>query len=61
MRTDVWPQVALMDEPSGVIDPSLDHYQVNHVGWDKGRRVHGVVLHFDIIDDKFWVKHDGTD
>jgi hypothetical protein len=45
----------------GVIDPVLDHYQVNHVGWDRGRRVHGVVLHFDIIDGKFWIQYDGTD
>jgi XisI protein len=45
----------------GVIDSNLDHYQVNHVGWDGRRRVHGVVLHFDIIDEKFWVQYDGTD
>jgi hypothetical protein len=25
------------------------------------RRVHGVVLHFDIIDGKFSVQYDGTD
>jgi hypothetical protein len=45
----------------GVIDPDLDHYQVNHVGWDGRRRVHGTVLHFDIIDGKFWIQYDGTD
>jgi hypothetical protein len=45
----------------GVIDSALDHYQVDHVGWDGRRRVHGVVLHFDIIDGKFWIQYDGTD
>jgi len=45
----------------GVIDPDLDHFQISNVGWDRGRRVHGVVLHFDIIDGKFWIQYDGTD
>ena len=31
------------------------------VGWDGARRVHGSVIHFDIIDGKFWIQYDGTD
>ena len=45
----------------GIADPEKDHYSVIHVGWDRGRRIHGTVLHFDIIDNKFWVQYDGTD
>ncbi|MEM6836439.1 MAG: XisI protein [Cyanobacteria bacterium P01_C01_bin.120] len=43
-----------------VIDPTQDHYEVMHVGWDGDRRVHGPVIHIDIIDGKFWIQYDGT-
>jgi XisI protein len=31
-----------------------------HVGWDGVRRVHGCVVHIDIIDAKVWIQYDGT-
>jgi len=31
-----------------------------HVGWDGQRRVHGSVLHIDIIGGRIWIQHDGT-
>lgn len=31
-----------------------------HVGWDGVRRVHGSVVHIDIIGGKIWIQHDGT-
>jgi hypothetical protein len=43
-----------------VIDPAKDHYELLHVGWDGPRRVHGILLHIDIIADKIWIQHDGT-
>jgi hypothetical protein len=43
-----------------VIDPERDHYELLHVGWDGQRRVHGAVIHIDIIDGKIWIQHDGT-
>jgi hypothetical protein len=43
-----------------VIDPTKDHYELMHVGWDGERRVHGSVIHIDIIDGKVWIQHDGT-
>ena len=43
-----------------IIDPELDHYEVMHVGWDGPRRVHGSVVHIDIINGKIWIQHDGT-
>jgi hypothetical protein len=48
-------------ETKGVIDPERDHYEVVHIGWDRKRRVHGPIIHFDIIDGKFWKQYDGTD
>ncbi len=47
-------------EPQAVIDTERDHYEVVHVGWNDGRRVHGSVLHIDLIGDKFWIQYDGT-
>lgn len=30
------------------------------VGWDGAQRVHGSVVHIDIIDGKVWIQRDGT-
>lgn len=43
-----------------VIDSKLEHYEVIHVGWDGERRVHGCIIHIDIIGDKVWIQYDGT-
>lgn len=48
----------IQSEP--VIDSAHDHYEVMHVGWDGQRRVHGSVVHLDIINGRIWVQHDGT-
>ena len=48
-------------DTEAVIDPEKDHYEVLHVGWDGQRRVHGAVLHIDIIGGKVWIQHDGTE
>lgn len=47
-------------DTQALIDPSDDHYMVMHVGWRHGKRVHGCVLHIDILDGKIWIQHDGT-
>jgi hypothetical protein len=48
-------------EPEIVIDAAQNHYELMQVGWDGSRRVHGAVLHIDIIGGKIWIQHDGTD
>lgn len=47
-------------EPEAIIDSERDRYELMHVGWDNQRRVHGSVIHIDIIDGKIWIQHDGT-
>lgn len=47
-------------ETEAVIDSERDHYEVVHVGWDGVRRVHGSVVHIDIINNKVWIQYDGT-
>jgi len=44
-----------------VIDEEHDSYQVVDIGWQGKRRVFGVILHIDIIDDKIWIQYDGTE
>ncbi|MEW6211673.1 MAG: XisI protein [Acidobacteriota bacterium] len=47
-------------ETEAIIDSERDHYEVMHVGWDGVRRVHGSVIHLDIINEKVWIQYDGT-
>jgi hypothetical protein len=48
-------------ETEAIIDSRRDHYEVTHMGWLRDERVHGSVIHVDIIDGKIWVQYDGTD
>src|SRR5437763_2430286 len=48
-------------ETEAIVDSERDHYEVIHVGWNGKRRVHGPVIHLDIIGGKIWVQYDGTD
>ena len=31
------------------------------IGWDRTGRVHSVVLHLRIIEEKIWIEFDGTE
>ncbi len=48
-------------EVEAVFDEERHHYEMIHVGWKKGKRIHGSVIHVDIIQDKIWIQHDGTE
>jgi hypothetical protein len=43
-----------------VFDRDHDSYLLLSQGWDGKRRVHGIVIHLDIIGGKIWVQRDGT-
>ncbi|MFN8487831.1 MAG: XisI protein [Caldilineaceae bacterium] len=43
-----------------IFDRENDHYLLVNLGWDK-RRVHGCLVHVDLIDGKFWIQRDGTE
>lgn len=46
-----------------VCDKEGDHYLVLSLGWETNpkRRVHGCLIHLDIIDGKIWIQRDGTE
>ncbi len=44
-----------------VLDQPNDHYLLVNVGWRDDCRIHGSIVHIDIINDKVWVQRDGTE
>jgi hypothetical protein len=44
-----------------VFDRKKDRYLLVNVGWDNDRRVHGSLVHIDIINGKLWIQRDGTE
>lgn len=44
-----------------VFDSERDRYLVVSVGWDRVKRVHGALIHIDIISGKIWIQRDGTE
>jgi hypothetical protein len=48
-------------ENEAVFDRNEDHYLVISIGWQGVKRIHGVLIHIDIISNKVWVQRDGTE
>ena len=44
-----------------VFDRDRDRYLLVESGWQNGYRIYGTLLHIDIIDNKLWIQHDGTE
>ena len=44
-----------------LFDPAADRYMVVSVGWEGMKRVHGCLIHVDIIENKVWIQRDGTE
>jgi hypothetical protein len=44
-----------------VFERASDHYLLVIVGSENRRRVHGCLVHIDLVDDKIWIQTDGTE
>ncbi|MCI0488288.1 MAG: XisI protein [Blastocatellia bacterium] len=44
-----------------VFDRDNDRYLIVSLGWQDVKRIHGALIHVDIIDDKVWIQRDGTE
>lgn len=44
-----------------VFDDENDRYLIMLLGRENDRRVHGCLLHIDIINGKLWIQRDGTE
>ncbi|MBE9078283.1 XisI protein [Romeria aff. gracilis LEGE 07310] len=43
------------------IDKDNHHYLLIETGWQNDRRIYGTLIHIDIIGEKVWIQHDGTE
>jgi XisI protein len=39
----------------------LKLYLLMDVGWEKQKRIHGCLIHIQIINEKIWIQRDGTE
>jgi hypothetical protein len=44
-----------------VFDRDSDRYLIMLVGRDGIRRVHGCLVHVDLVDEQIWIQRDGTE
>ena len=44
-----------------ILDRKNDRYVVMSLGWENVRRIHGCIIHIDIIDGMVWIQRDGTE
>lgn len=44
-----------------VFDRTHDRYVLMCIGWNKRKRVHGSLIHIDLIDGKVWIQRDGAE
>jgi hypothetical protein len=48
-------------QTEAVFDRTHDRYLLVNVGWDNGQRVHGCLVHIDMLNNKLWIQRDGTE
>ena len=48
-------------QTEAIFDHDHDRYVLINVGWDQDSRVHGSLVHIDIINGKIWIQRDGTE
>jgi hypothetical protein len=44
-----------------VFDDVSGHYELIYSGWQSDMRVHGSVIHIDVVDNKVLIEYDGTE
>jgi hypothetical protein len=55
-------QTSLKDvEYQPIIDKEHHRYQLLTVGWHNRQRIHSLIFHVDIINDKIWVQNDNLE
>lgn len=48
-------------ETISVCDKESDNYFLIDTGWNKTGRVHAIVFHLRIVNEKIWIEWDGTE
>jgi XisI protein len=48
-------------QTEAIFDRARDRFVLMNVGWDGCERVHGCLVHVDLVDGKLWIQRDGTE
>jgi XisI protein len=48
-------------QTEAVFDRKHDRYLLVNVGWHDDKRIHGGLVHIDIVDGKIWIQRDGLE
>ncbi len=46
---------------SVIVDSEQNNFLLMHEGWQGPQRIHGCVIHVEIIDGKIWIQQDGIE
>ena len=44
-----------------IVSKDFDSYLLITLGWEDDTRVHGCLIHIDLIDNQIWIQRDGTE
>jgi hypothetical protein len=44
-----------------IIDPERNNFLLMNAGWLGKQRIHGVIVHVEIINGKIWIQRDGIE
>ena len=44
-----------------IFDKENNRYLLVEIGWQNDYHIYGTLLHLDIINNKIWIQHDGTE
>ncbi len=44
-----------------VIDPERNNFLLLTIGWQNKTRIHGCLVHLEIINNKIWIQRDGIE
>lgn len=56
-----WPGPEAKFSVVAVEDTESDQYVLLTQGWDGYKRIHGLLAHLEIHDDKIWIQEDNTE
>jgi hypothetical protein len=55
------PYINRQLETKLIIDKTATNYIVMTLGWQGEERVHGCIIHIEIINGKIWIQRDGSE
>jgi hypothetical protein len=44
-----------------IVSRDYNHFMLVHEGWENNRRVHGLIVHAELRNDKIWIHYDGIE